>query len=84
VPVFLSQRVFGRMVHRHFWSLSLEEQFYLAWPVLLVALGISRARIAAMVIIASTAIWRVHVFRADPSANIYRPDLLADHLLWGV
>jgi len=67
----------------HFWSLSLEEQFYLAWPVLLVALGISRARIAAMVIIASTAIWRVHVFRADPSANIYRPDLLADHLLWG-
>jgi peptidoglycan/LPS O-acetylase OafA/YrhL len=67
----------------HFWSLSLEEQFYLAWPVLLVALGISRARIAAIAIIAGTAIWRVHVFSADPSANIYRPDLLADHLLWG-
>jgi peptidoglycan/LPS O-acetylase OafA/YrhL len=67
----------------HFWSLSLEEQFYLFWPVLLVALGISRARVAAIVIIIATAIWRLHVFSVNPAANIYRPDLLADHLLWG-
>ena len=66
----------------HFWSLSLEEQFYLAWPIFLVALGI-RARIAAIIIIVTTVIWRIHVFSVDPSANIYRPDLLADHLLWG-
>jgi peptidoglycan/LPS O-acetylase OafA/YrhL len=66
----------------HFWSLSLEEQFYLFWPVLLVAAG-KRARIAAISVIALTAIWRVHVFAVDPQANIYRPDLLADHLLWG-
>jgi peptidoglycan/LPS O-acetylase OafA/YrhL len=67
----------------HFWSLSLEEQFYLFWPVLLVVSGILRARILAVLIIAATAIWRVHVFSVDPFANIYRPDLLADHLLWG-
>jgi peptidoglycan/LPS O-acetylase OafA/YrhL len=64
----------------HFWSLSLEEQFYLAWPVLLVAVP---ARAAALAMIAATVIWRVHVFSVDPGANIYRPDLLADHLLWG-
>jgi peptidoglycan/LPS O-acetylase OafA/YrhL len=62
----------------HFWSLSLEEQFYLFWPVVLVALR-ARARPAAITIIAATVIWRIYVFSVDPSANIYRPDLLADH-----
>jgi peptidoglycan/LPS O-acetylase OafA/YrhL len=66
----------------HFWSLSLEEQFYLAWPVLLVLLK-DRAKIAAIAIIAATIVWRIHVFSVNPAANIYRPDLLADHLLWG-
>jgi peptidoglycan/LPS O-acetylase OafA/YrhL len=66
----------------HFWSLSLEEQFYLFWPVVLVALR-ARARAAAISIIAATVIWRIHVLSVDPAANIYRPDLLADHLLWG-
>ncbi len=68
----------------HFWSLSLEEQFLSGvagftrsrW-------GSSRARWAAIAMIAATAVWRVHVFSVDPGANIYRPDLLADHLLWG-
>ena len=66
----------------HFWSLSLEEQFYLAWPVILVAAR-TKARVAAAAMIGATAIWRIHVFSVDPAANIYRPDLLADHLLWG-
>jgi len=82
--LFFYRNVFhGGWYTGHFWSLSLEEQFYLAWPILLVALGSTRARIAAILIIAATIIWRIHVFSVDPSANIYRPDLLADHLLWG-
>jgi peptidoglycan/LPS O-acetylase OafA/YrhL len=82
--LFFYRNIFqGGWYTGHFWSLSLEEQFYLAWPVILVALGISRARIAAILIIAATVIWRIHVFSVDPAANIYRPDLLADHLLWG-
>jgi len=42
----------------HFWSLSMEEHFYLLWPVLLVSLGVRRALIAASILITLTALWR--------------------------
>jgi peptidoglycan/LPS O-acetylase OafA/YrhL len=69
----------------HFWSLSIEEQFYLFWPTILFILGPLRRRatIAGLAIILATTIWRIHVLHLDPSANPYRPDLLADHLVWG-
>ena len=66
----------------HFWSLSLEEQFYLFWPPLVTALGPSSRllRVVVAVLIALTNLWRSV---ATPVENIYRSDLLADHLLWG-
>lgn len=69
----------------HFWSLSIEEQFYLFWPTILFVLGPHRRRatIAGLAIIGATTIWRIHVLNLDPAANPYRPDLLADHLVWG-
>jgi peptidoglycan/LPS O-acetylase OafA/YrhL len=69
----------------HFWSLSLEEQFYLFWPCVLVLAGPKRSRTAwlALAMIGACIVWRIRVFANDPGANIYRPDLLADHLLWG-
>jgi peptidoglycan/LPS O-acetylase OafA/YrhL len=79
---FYRNLVNGGWYTGHFWSLSLEEQFYLFWPVLLVMAG-TRARMAAIFVIAATAFWRVYVFSVNPQADIYRPDLLADHLLWG-
>jgi peptidoglycan/LPS O-acetylase OafA/YrhL len=77
----------------HFWSLSVEEHFYLCWPLLLVAFGVARgwrtAALGALVV----CIWRpidnhfdfiAHLFRAPYLAStIYRTDLIADTLLWG-
>jgi len=75
----------GAWYTAHFWTLSLEEQFYLFWPSVLVLLGPTRRRTVWVTVgmIIACSVWRVQVQRVDPSANIYRPDLLADHLLWG-
>jgi hypothetical protein len=42
----------------HFWSLSIEEHFYLLWPALLRILGRPRALYAACAIAAASIIWR--------------------------
>jgi peptidoglycan/LPS O-acetylase OafA/YrhL len=54
----------------HFWSLSLEEQFYLLWPAALVALGSRRALRVAMLMFVLTPIpfvfiWHAHLRTAE-------------------
>jgi peptidoglycan/LPS O-acetylase OafA/YrhL len=68
----------------HFWSLSVEEHFYLLWPVLLVGLGMRRALIAASLLIAATELWRpwslAHVHLPYPA--LQRTDMRLDALLF--
>lgn len=76
----------------HFWSLAVEEHFYLIWPAALMTLGSSRARRYLPGIAIAVAIWRVadfHFFHGQiwPGVlndNIYeRTDTRFDGLLWG-
>lgn len=75
----------------HYWSLAVEEKFYLIWPVLLVAVGIRRAVPLAIGLAVAVLLWRL----ADghwqivsgalvPSYTLEaRWDTRFDGILWG-
>jgi peptidoglycan/LPS O-acetylase OafA/YrhL len=77
----------------HFWSLSVEEHFYLIWPCLLTAFGVLTGWRTAIALVAAMALWRIgdnhfhilaHAFNAPYlQGSEYRTDLIADTLLWG-
>ncbi len=50
----------------HFWTLALEEQFYLLWPLSLVLLGLRRARWVAVALIALTPALRLVTYLLWP------------------
>jgi peptidoglycan/LPS O-acetylase OafA/YrhL len=75
---------------RHLWSLAIEEQFYLVWPiVVLVALRLGRGRlrvltaVAGSAAVASVAIMRVLQDPRDPSRAYFGTDSRAHELLVG-
>lgn len=73
----------------HTWSLSVEEQFYFVWPLLLIGLLMWSRRVAlftTLALIAVVALWRGFLFaaNADPFSRIYFAfDTRADELLVG-
>lgn len=72
----------------HFWSLSVEEHFYLLWPIGLAVLGMARARRACVGIIVAVGVWRFVDLSlgltADWSIHYNdRTDTQVDGLLWG-
>jgi peptidoglycan/LPS O-acetylase OafA/YrhL len=66
----------------HFWSLSLEEQFYLAWPLVLLW-SRKRGPTAALVAIAAVCAWRYYVGWHFGVLYHERTELRCDGLLWG-
>jgi peptidoglycan/LPS O-acetylase OafA/YrhL len=71
----------------HFWSLSVEEHFYLLWPGLLLWLGNRRGLWAAVCGAVAVALWRAwalsHAASILPGALVLRTDLRLDGLLLG-
>ncbi len=68
----------------HFWSLSMEEHFYLLWPALLAFLGTRRALITTGGLLAATALWRpwslAHMHLPYPA--LQRTDMRLDAFLY--
>jgi peptidoglycan/LPS O-acetylase OafA/YrhL len=75
----------------HFWSLSMEEHFYLIWPGLcILALKTKRPWIPILGLLAAVAAWRSIEYRyqiltphLDGITWKWRTDLFFDYMLWG-
>ncbi|AZO12344.1 acyltransferase [Mesorhizobium sp. M3A.F.Ca.ET.174.01.1.1] len=70
---------------RHTWSLAVEEQFYLIWPLpLVVILRLPRPTAAVIAIFCGATIWRFLLLQNLPSEWVYyRPDARLTGLLAG-
>jgi peptidoglycan/LPS O-acetylase OafA/YrhL len=67
----------------HLWSLGIEEQFYLVWPLLLWSLPRTRLQLATVVILAASFILNVAMIAHHPAETFYLPFTRAWELMAG-
>ena len=73
-------------VLNHFWSLSLEEQFYLFWPSCLLLFGLRGSKIIALIVIAALPIVRLASYALFPESRPQLTEMFhtgVDQIFWG-
>ena len=90
LPVLLGPNGAGFFTS-HYWSLGVEEHFYLFWPALLLLAGRKRALPVAIVIAVLVAVWRhfeawreIMLYNAIQPTYFARSDTRIDSIMWGV
>ena len=66
----------------HFWSLSIEEQYYLVWPSVLALAGVGRSRLIAAAGILGVVVWR-QIHWPLPGLVYFHTDMRLDAILCG-
>jgi peptidoglycan/LPS O-acetylase OafA/YrhL len=86
----LGMDLHGGFYTAHFWTLAIEEHFYLIWPMLLLAVKPKRAGKVAFLLAMAVFVWRVLESHFEwfasvllPSNLLTRTDTMMDALLWG-
>ncbi len=87
VCIFYTRNIYGRTQETvHLWSLSLEEQFYLIWPTVMVLVAARRRLGVLAVAFAAFAAWRAYLIatgRTSWWALYAHPDQRMDTILVG-
>ena len=72
----------GGLYTAHFWSLSVEEHFYILWPTLLLWSGNSRALRLAISLAVACSLWRIY-HHSEAIHELIRTDRMIDGLFLG-
>ncbi|MBB6479259.1 acyltransferase family protein [Spirochaeta isovalerica] len=86
-PLFYANFINKGWYTGHFWSLSVEEHFYLFWPITLISFQLYKKKNIIFLFILLIVIWRFISWRfsfyRSPSLFWGRTDIQIDGLLWG-
>ncbi len=83
--VFLSNYILGSWYTSHFWSLSVEEHFYLFWPFCVVLAGWRRSFWMGIALVVAVGIWRPWELRhvASQARALQHTDMRLDYIMLG-